>query len=118
MAQCEDFARLVITEGQIDSLTLAECGVPNAVSVPNGCNGFTFLENVWDWIVQFKEIVVFGDCEHGKITLLDTLQRRLPNVVKAVRMEDYLARRMQTIFFVSMGSRQSLPPWKMRKCRR
>ena len=37
-------------------------------------------------IVQFKEIVVFGDCEHGKVTLLDTLQRRLPNTVKAVCM--------------------------------
>ena len=48
MTQCVGFDRLVITEGQIDSLTLAECGVPNAVSVPNGCNGFTFLENVWD----------------------------------------------------------------------
>ena len=108
MAQCEDFARLVITEGQIDSLTLAECGVPNAVSVPNGCNGFTFLENVWDWIVQFKEIVVFGDCEHGKITLLDTLQRRLPNVVKAVRMEDYLGEKDANDIFRKYGKQAVL----------
>lgn len=90
MAQCTDFDRLVITEGQIDSLSVAEAGIPNAVSVPNGCNGFTFLENVWDWIVKFREVVVFGDCEGGKITLLDTLQKRLPNRVKAVRSTDYL----------------------------
>ena len=90
MDQCEGFQRLVITEGQIDSLSVAQAGVPNAVSVPNGCNGFTFLENVWDWIVKFEEVVVFGDCEGGKVTLLDTLQKRLPNRVKVVRVEDYL----------------------------
>ena len=90
MAQCVDFGRLVVTEGQIDSLSVAEAGISNAVSVPNGCNGFTFLENVWDWIVKFEEVVVFGDCEGGKITLLDTLQKRLPNPVKAVQAADYL----------------------------
>mgnify|MGYP000025435756 FL=1 len=87
---------------------MQNAGVPNAVSVPNGCNGFTFLENVWDWIVQFKEIVVFGDCEHGKITLLDTLQRRLPNVVKAVRMEDYLGEKDANDIFRKYGKQAVL----------
>lgn len=90
MAQCVDFGRLVVTEGQLDSLSAAEAGVQNAVSVPNGCNGFTFLENVWEWITRFEEVVVFGDCEGGKITLLDTLRRRLPNRVLAVQEADYL----------------------------
>lgn len=90
MEQCVDFRRLIITEGQIDSLSVAEAGFDNAVSVPNGCMGFTWVENVWDWIVRFEEVVVFGDHEKGKITLLDTLQKRLPNTVKAVCPEDYL----------------------------
>lgn len=90
MAQCVDFGRLVVTEGQLDSLSAAEAGVQNAVSVPNGCNGFTFLENVWEWITRFEEVVVFGDCEGGKITLLDTLRRRLPNRVLSVQEADYL----------------------------
>ena len=92
MNRCEDFTRLIITEGQIDSLSVADCGLKNAVSVPNGCNGFTFLDHVWDWITKFQEIVVFGDCEHGKITLLDTLVKRIPGPtkVKGVRPEDYL----------------------------
>ena len=90
MAQCVDFGRLVVTEGQLDSLSAAEAGIPNAVSVPNGCNGFTFLENVWGWISKFEEVVVFGDCEGGKITLLDTLLRRLPGRVLAVQIPDYL----------------------------
>lgn len=90
MAQCKDFDRLIITEGQIDSLSVTECGFDNAVSVPTGANGFTWLTLCWDWIVKFKEVIVFGDYECGKISLLDTLQNRLPQKVKAVRIVDYL----------------------------
>ena len=90
MAQCEDFTRLVITEGQLDSLSLATCGIKNAVSVPTGAVGFTWLSNCWDWINRFNEIVVFGDYEKGKITLIDTLEKRLQKKVKCVRPEDYL----------------------------
>lgn len=90
MAQCEDFTRLVITEGQLDSLSLSTAGIKNAVSVPTGAVGFTWLANCWDWINKFQEIVVFGDCEKGKITLIETLEKRLQKKVKCVRMEDYL----------------------------
>lgn len=90
MAQCKDFNRLIITEGQIDSLSVAECGFDNAVSVPTGARGFTWLSNCWDWIKKFKEVVVFGDCENGGITLIDELSKRLPMVVKCVRQQDYL----------------------------
>ena len=90
MNRCEDFTRLVITEGQIDSLSLATAGIKNAVSVPTGAVGFTWLANCWDWINKFDEIVVFGDCEKGKITLIETLEKRLQKKVKCVRMEDYL----------------------------
>lgn len=88
--QCHDFSRLVITEGQIDSLSLAEAGIPNAVSVPNGARGFTWIENCWDWVSKFPEVVVFGDCERGKITLVDELSRRLRCKLRVVRQEDYL----------------------------
>ncbi len=90
MAQCEDFERLVITEGQLDSLSLATAGIKNAVSVPTGAVGFTWLANCWDWVNKFEEIVVFGDYEKGKITLIDTLEKRLQKKVKCVRPEDYL----------------------------
>lgn len=90
MDRCEGKDRLVITEGQIDSLSLTEAGIQNAVSVPTGAMGFTWLENVWEWINGFAEIIVFGDCEKGKITLVDALSRRLPKPVKVVRQEDYL----------------------------
>lgn len=91
MDNCVDFSRLVITEGQIDSLSLAEAGVKNAVSVPTGQSGMTWLRPCRDWLLEFKEIVVFGDCENGRITLIDNLKKKLPPsmVIKVVQMEDY-----------------------------
>ena len=90
MKQCVDFGRLIITEGQMDSLSVAEAGFDNAVSVPTGATGFTWVANCWDWLIKFREVVVFGDCEKGKITLVDTLRARLPQMVKVVRKQDYL----------------------------
>lgn len=89
MKQCKDFTRLTITEGQVDSLSVATAGISNAVSVPTGAKGFTWVPYCWNWINQFEEIVVFGDFEKGHITLLDELSRRLKITVKHVREEDY-----------------------------
>ena len=80
---------LIITEGQIDSLSVAEAGYENAVSVPTGCNGFTWVPYCWDWIQNFKTIIVFGDYEKGHMTLLDDIKRRFSQVIKHVRYEDY-----------------------------
>lgn len=107
MKQCVGFDRLIITEGQIDSLSVAEAGYNNAVSVPTGATGFTWLRNVYVWITQFKEVIVFGDCEHGKITLLDTLIARLPKtmIVKSVRIKDYLGEKDANDILRKYGTR-------------
>lgn len=90
MKQCNDkFDRLIITEGQIDSLSVAECGIENAVSVPTGALGFTWVPYVWDWFVRFGEIIVFGDLENGRITLLEELRKRFPGKIRRVRDQDY-----------------------------
>lgn len=90
MKQCNDkFDRLVITEGQLDSLSVAVAGIENAVSVPTGAKGFTWLPYCWDWLNKWSEIVIFGDYEHGSITLLPELKNRLKSKIKHVREEDY-----------------------------
>lgn len=90
MNRCADYTSLVITEGQIDSLSVAEAGIKNAVSVPTGCNGFTWIPHCWDWVNRFEEIVVFGDFEKGSMTLLDTISRRFSHKrIRAVQEEDY-----------------------------
>lgn len=80
---------LVITEGQIDSLSLAEAGVENAVSVPTGAKGFTWVPHCWDFLKKFKTLIVFGDYEHEHMTLLDELSQRFDGTVRHIRTEDY-----------------------------
>lgn len=91
MMQCNDkFDRLIITEGQLDSLSVATSEIENAVSVPTGAMGFTWIPYCWNWMNKFQEIIVFGDYEKGSISLLDELKNRLKNSIKHVREEDYI----------------------------
>ena len=90
MKQCVDFTTLIITEGQLDSLSVAQAGFKNAVSVPIGATAFVWVSNCMEWISKFDTVIVFGDMEKGHMTLLDGLLQRLPNKIKAVRKEDYM----------------------------
>jgi len=97
MKVCTGFDTLVITEGQMDSLSVAEAfkdqpDAPNACcSVPNGATAFTWLALCQDWVNKFKRVIVFGDMERGQMSLLDTLRKRLTkNRILWVRTEDYL----------------------------
>ena len=80
---------LIMTEGQIDSLSVSECGIENAVSVPTGAKGFTWVPYCWDFLCKFETLIIFGDHENGKITLLEEMQHRFNGTVKHVRPEDY-----------------------------
>lgn len=91
MNQAIDYDQpLVITEGQIDSLSLATAGIPNAVSVPTGAQGFTWIPACYDWCHRFKEIIVMGDHENGHITVYDEVKNRLGMQTRCVRPQDYL----------------------------
>ena len=90
MYQCNlDNKTLILTEGQLDSLSVTESGIENAVSVPFGKNGFTWIPYCWDWMQNFDTLIVFGDCENGIITLLDEMRKRFRGTVKAVQQQDY-----------------------------
>lgn len=111
MNHCDpEVERLVITEGQIDSLSVSAAGILNAVSVPNGMNGFTWIPHCWDWIHQFKEIIVFGDRENEKITLLKDLKRLTQLRILCVRPEDYLDCKDANEILLKHGAEQ------IRKC--
>lgn len=91
MHQCNlDNKTLIITEGQIDSLSVAEAGIENAVSVPTGAKGFTWVPHCWDWMQNFDKIIVFGDHEHEHITLFNDIAARWKYKAWHVREEDYL----------------------------
>ena len=81
---------LIMTEGQLDSLSVIESGFENAVSVPTGMNGFTWVPHCWDWVHNFEKIIVFGDYENEKISLLDEIKKRFKMSIYHVREVDYL----------------------------
>lgn len=80
---------LVLTEGQIDSMSLAEAGIENAVSVPTGANGFTWIPHCWEFLGRYTELIVFGDNENGHITLLDEMSKRFNGKVYRIPDEFY-----------------------------
>lgn len=104
MNHITEFNELVITEGQIDSMSVVEAGYNNAVSVPTGCNGFTWLPHCWEWLQKFDSIIIFGDCEKGQVTLFDYLHTRLGNKVKCVEVEDYQGYKDANEILVNCGS--------------
>ena len=90
MHQCNlENKTLIVTEGQIDSLSVVEAGFENAVSVPTGKNGFSWTPYCWDWMQNFEKIIVFGDHENNNITLLKEFTDRWSSKVWHVREEDY-----------------------------
>lgn len=51
---------VAITEGEIDAMTLHQCGIP-ALSVNAGAGNHQWLENDWERLERFDEILVFFD---------------------------------------------------------
>lgn len=92
MLQCADKTKpLIITEGQLDSMSVSECGIENAVSVPNGCTAKTWIPLCHDWVKQFPEIIVFGDSDAAGQTMVDNIIQSFPDMkIRNVRKIDYL----------------------------
>lgn len=68
---------LVITEGEIDALSLYEAGVSNVVSVPMGCNNMEWINLCWDWLDKFNQIILFGDSDEPGRNMIAVLSTRL-----------------------------------------
>ena len=51
---------VVITEGEIDAMTVWQCGIP-ALSVNAGSGNHQWIENDWDRLQRFSEIVISFD---------------------------------------------------------
>lgn len=93
MSQCVDFESLVITEGLIDAMSVAQAGIKNACSVPGGMNNDKWIALCREWVEKFKEIIVFGDLENDKISLVKDITQRLNVAVRVVRKQDYLGKK-------------------------
>lgn len=77
MDMCNPELPLVITEGEFDTLALDECGVENVVSVPSGAEDLTCIDNCWDWINQFNQIIIWPDTDEPGQEMCRKLINRL-----------------------------------------
>ena len=77
MDACSFSLPLVITEGQIDAMSLYEAGITNVVSVPSGCDDLSWIEHCWDWLERFKTIILFGDSDEPGRKMVAALTKRL-----------------------------------------
>lgn len=66
---------VAITEGEIDAMTLHQCGI-SALSVNAGAGNHQWIENDWERLERFSEIwICFDDDEPGKKGAREVLQR-------------------------------------------
>lgn len=71
----------VIVEGEIDALTLHECGIYNVISVPNGASKgsqkLEYLDNCWEYFTSMNKVVLATDDDEPGRNLRDELARRI-----------------------------------------
>ena len=74
-------SEVIIVEGEVDCLSLHECGVINAVSVPNGAaTGYQqlkYLDSCWQDFEGKEKIIIATDNDEPGNNLRDELARRL-----------------------------------------
>lgn len=77
----KDEKEVVIVEGEIDCLSMHECGIYNAVSVPNGASkgkqNLQYLDNCWQYFEGKEKIILALDNDPCGELLREELGRRL-----------------------------------------
>lgn len=59
----EKSKELIITEGQIDAMSLYDQGLRNVVSIPMGTNNTDWVAHCWDWLVKFETVILCFDSD-------------------------------------------------------
>lgn len=72
----------VIVEGEVDALTVHQCGCKFVISVPNGASkgvqqNLSYLDNCWDVFEGVKQVVLMVDNDEVGRALRDELARRI-----------------------------------------
>ena len=86
---------LLICSGEVDCLSAIEAGFHNAVSIPLGDGNTHWIEENWDWLEEFKDIIICADNdESGRKFQKDIVYRlgswrcKIVNVPEAFTTEE------------------------------
>ena len=61
----EEVTELIITEGEIDTMTLHQLDMPNSVSVPSGAANLDWIETEWPWLERFETLYLCFDNDNA-----------------------------------------------------
>ena len=78
---------IVITEGQIDAMSVYQSGYKNVVSIPAGANNMKWIDNCWEWLQECTEFILWKDNDEAGSQCEKAIKTRLKNV-KVVYSED------------------------------
>lgn len=78
----KDEKTAIIVEGEIDCLTLHECGIYNVVSVPNGTPPkgklkMEYMDTCWEYFLNKEEVIIATDADEPGKFLRQELARRI-----------------------------------------
>lgn len=72
-----DARKLIITEGQIDCMTLHTVGIKNSVSMPAGVNNLGWIDTHWDYLMEIDEIILAFDQDKQGQECVERVAKRL-----------------------------------------
>lgn len=68
---------LWIAEGELDAMAAFEAGCTNVVSVPLGAGNYGWIEENFDWLEQFDDIIICSDNDAAGIAMRNECVNRL-----------------------------------------
>ena len=84
---------LLITEGEWDTLCLLSIGIKNVCSVPFGVSNLNWIDNCWDELEKYPEIVLAMDTDKAGQEAIQKIVKRLGikkvKIVKSGKEKDF-----------------------------
>jgi twinkle protein len=77
---CNPSERIIFVEGQIDAMTLWQCGFKNVLSVPGGASNFKFIENSYDFLSESEELILWADNDESGMKLAAVMKSKYNNL--------------------------------------
>jgi twinkle protein len=68
---------IIVTEGQIDCMSLRSQGINNSVSIPFGTEADEWIENSWEFLIKFQEIYLMFDNDAAGMKATEKCAKRI-----------------------------------------
>lgn len=97
---------LFLFEGEFDAMCGYQATKSNCVSVPSGCEDFTWIDTCYEWLELFKIIVVMADNDEAGRKMLRELSLKLECEVQCPDFDTYMGCKDANEILVRHGAEQ------------